>query len=486
MTNKSSNKPASKPIKFGTDGWRGVVADDYTFDNVRAVAQATAEWLKRDKQASKGVVIGFDTRFLSGTFAGLVAEVMAGNGIQTTLTSAFCPTPALSWAVRDKQAGGGVMITASHNPARWNGFKVKPHYGGSAPEEITREIENTIPAVQAADRVQSIPLGEGEAQGLIERVDVRAPYLKTLGGFVDLPKIQEAGWHVLIDPMYGSAQGWLSRLVQGGSTSVQEIHNERNPSFPGLRAPEPIAANLKESIDLIKEGGFDVGLSMDGDADRFGLIDENGRFITQLQTFALLVYYFLEVREERGPIVRSVTMTRMVDRLGELYDCPVHETQVGFKHLGAKMMETNALIAGEESGGSAFRGHIPERDGLLAGMFILDFMTRTGKRPSELLADLYEKVGPHEYDRVDVTIRPDERDAIEAQVQANEPDTIAGFKVVGRDEIDGYRFNLEGGWWLLLRFSGTEPLLRIYAEMPTSEQVQDALVQGQEIAGISL
>ena len=179
-------------------------------------------------------------------------------------------------------------------------------------------------------------------------------------------------------------------------------------------------------------------------------------------------------------------MTRMVDRLGELYDCPVHETRVGFKYLGAKMMETNALIAGEESGGSAFRGHIPERDGLLAGLFILDFMTRTGKRPSELLADLYEKVGPHEYDRVDVTIRPDERDAIEAHVQANEPETIAGFKVIGRDELDGYRFNLEGGWWLLLRFSGTEPLLRIYAEMPSSQQVQDALAQGQEIAGISL
>ena len=479
MTNK-------QPIKFGTDGWRGVIADDYTFDNVRAVAQATADWLKHEKQASNGVVIGFDTRFLSGSFAGLVAEVMAGNGIKTALTNSFCPTPALSWAVRDRQAGGGVMITASHNPARWNGFKVKPHYGGSAPEEVTREIENGIPGVQAADRIQTVPLGEGEAQGLIERIDVRAPYLKTLSGFVDIEAIQDAGWHVLIDPMYGAAQGWTSRLLQGGSTSVREIHAERNPSFPGLRAPEPIAANLKESIELIEEGGFDVGISTDGDADRFGLIDENGRFITQLQTFALLVYYFLEVREERGPIVRSVTMTRRVDRLGELYDCPVHETRVGFKYLGAKMMETNALIAGEESGGSAFRGHIPERDGLLAGLFILDFMTRTGKRPSELLADLYEKVGPHEYDRVDVTIRPDERDAIEAHVQANEPETIAGFKVIGRDELDGYRFNLEGGWWLLLRFSGTEPLLRIYAEMPSSQQVQDALAQGQEIAGISL
>lgn len=474
------------PIKFGTDGWRGVIADDFTFENVRIVAQATAEWLKREKQASKGVVIGYDTRFLSGSFAGAVAEVMAANDIKTALTSSFVPTPALSWAVRDRGAGGGVMLTASHNPARWNGFKVKPYYGGSAPAEVTSAIENAIPAIAAANRTVSRPLGEAEAEGIVERIDVRAGYLKALSTFVDIEAIQKAGWHVLIDPMFGSAQGWMPRLLQGGATSIRELHSERNPSFPGLRAPEPIAHNLKESMALIEEGGFDVGLALDGDADRFGLIDEQGNFITQLQTFALLVYYFLEVRGERGPIVRSVTMTRMIDRLGELYDCPVHETAVGFKYLGAKMMETNALIAGEESGGSAFRGHIPERDGLLAGLFILDFMTRTGKRPSELLADLYAKVGPHEYDRVDVTIRPEEREAIEAHVQANEPEKIAGFRVIGRDEIDGYRFNLEGGWWLLLRFSGTEPLLRIYAEMPSGSLVQDALAQGEEIAGISL
>jgi len=473
-------------IKFGTDGWRAVIAEDFTFENVRLVAQATAEWLKREKQASKGVVVGFDTRFLSGTFASAVAEVMAGNDIHVALTSSFVPTPALSWAVRDRAAGGGVMITASHNPARWNGFKVKPYYGGSAPAEITSAIENAIPAIVSSGRVQSVALGEAEASGHVERIDVRNAYLKALAAFVDTPAIQAAGWNVLIDPMFGAAQGWMPKLLQGGTTSVREIHGERNPSFPNLRAPEPIASNLKESMELIADGGYDVGLATDGDADRFGLIDEHGRFITQLQTFALLVYYFLEVRGERGPLVRSVTMTRMVDRLGELYGCPVHETQVGFKYLGQKMMETNALIAGEESGGSAFRGHIPERDGLLAGLFILDFMTRTGKRPSELLAELYEKVGAHEYDRVDVTIRPEERDAIEANVQANEPDRIAGLKVIGRDEVDGYRFNLEGGWWLLLRFSGTEPLMRIYAEMPSSEQVQEALAVGQEIAGVAL
>jgi alpha-D-glucose phosphate-specific phosphoglucomutase len=474
------------PIRFGTDGWRAVIAEDFTFDNVRAVAQATADWLKREKQAGRGVVIGYDTRFLSGTFAAAVAEVMAANDIKVALTNTFVPTPALSWAVRDRQAGGGVMITASHNPARWNGFKVKPDYGGSAPDSVTAAIENAIPAILASGKVHARPLDEAEAQGLVERIDVRNAYLRTITGFVDIEAIKAANLNILVDPMYGSGMGWLPRAIEGGATTVQEIHGERNPSFPNVRAPEPIASNLQEPMAILAAGGFDAGLALDGDGDRFGLIDEHGQFITQLQTFALLVYYFLEVRGERGPIIRSVTMTRMVDRLGEIYGCPVYETPVGFKHLGEKMRESDAMIAGEESGGSAFRGHIPERDGLLAALFVLDHIARTGKRPSELLTELAEIVGPHEYDRVDITVRTEERAAIEAHVQAQHPEEIAGLRVVSRDQVDGYRFHLEGGWWLLMRFSGTEPLLRIYAELPTTEQVQDALTAGQAIAGISL
>ena len=476
----------STPIVFGTDGWRAVIADDYTFENVRTVTQAMADWMKRDGLAEKGVVIGYDTRFLSGSFAGAAAEVMAANGIKVALSSVFLPTPALSFAVREREAGAGIMITASHNPARWNGFKVKPWYGGSAPPEVTAAIEGAIPAVQAAGTVQYAPLGELETQGAVERYDVRASYLRACTNFVDLERIKAAGFHVLVDSMFGAAQGWVAKAILGGATTVQELHGERNPSFPGLRAPEPIAPNLTEPMALIAGGGIDVGLATDGDGDRFGLIDERGRFVTQLQTFALLVHYFLEVRGERGPIVRSVTMTRMVDRLGELYGCPVHETRVGFKYLGPKMMETDAMIAGEESGGSAFRGHIPERDGVLSGLLVLDAMAKTGKRPSELLADVYARVGPHEYDRIDVTVRPDERTAIEARVGGATPTRIARLAVTGVDQIDGYRFTLEGGWWLLIRFSGTEPLMRIYAEMPSMEQVQTALAEGQALAGVSL
>ncbi len=473
-------------IRFGTDGWRAVIADDFTFDNVRLVAQATAEWLKQDGQAVKGVVVGYDTRFLSGSFASAVAEVMAANDIKVLLSSSFLPTPALSYAVRERQAGGGVMITASHNPARWNGYKVKPWFGGSAPPEVTAAIENAIPAIEARGSVAYTPLATAEAQGTVERIDVRSAYLKAISAFVDIEAIRAAGFDVLIDSMYGAAQGWLARTLADGATTVREIHGERNPTFPGIRAPEPIASNLGDAMRIIADGGYDVGLSTDGDGDRFGLIDERGRFITQLQTFALLVYYFLEIRGERGPIVRSVTMTKMVDRLGELYDCPVYETPVGFKFLGPRMTESDAIIAGEESGGYAFRGHVPERDGLLSALCILDFMAKTGKRPSELLAELYEKVGPHEYDRVDITVRTEEKAAIEERVQASTPDEIAGLRVESLDRVDGYRFHLEGGWWLLMRFSGTEPLLRIYAEMPSCELVQRALAAGQEIAGVTL
>ncbi|MQA00384.1 MAG: phosphoglucomutase/phosphomannomutase family protein [Dehalococcoidia bacterium] len=478
--------PTAPEIKFGTDGWRAILADDYTFDNVRAVAQATAEYMRRHDLASQGVVIGYDTRFLSGTFAGAVAEVMAANDIPVALTSNFVPTPALSHAVRQREAGLGVMITASHNPARWNGYKVKPSYGGSAPAEVTGEIEHAVPGIITGDRVRSMPLGEAEAKGLVERFDGQAPYLKALRDYVDMEAIRSASLNALFDPMFGASQGWLTEALGEGGTRIHEIHGVRNPSFPGIRAPEPIASNLHEFLEELKGGGYDVGLAADGDGDRFGLADERGRFITQLQTFALLTYYFLEVRGERGPIIRSITMTRMVDRLGEQYDCPVYETPVGFKYLGPKMMETDGMIAGEESGGSAFRGHIPERDGVLAGLLMLDWIAKTGKRPSELLAELYERVGPHEYDRVDVTLRADDRPAILQRMDEVAPDTIAGLKVESKDTLDGYRFTLEGGWWLLLRFSGTEPLLRIYAEMPDMELVQEALQAGQELAGVAL
>ena len=473
-------------IRFGTDGWRAVIADDYTFANVRAVAQATADWMQRAKLAERGAVVGYDTRFLSDAFANAAAEVLAGNEIRVALASAPAPTPALSHAVIERGAGAGVVITASHNPARWNGFKIKQAVGNSASPAVTSKIEQAVPGILTAERVQVVAQGDAVARGLIERFDPKPPYLAALREFVDVERIRDAGLNVAVDSMYGAAAGLTAEAIGEGATAVHELHGELNPAFPGMRAPEPIAANLGPLLKMIEGGGYDIGLATDGDGDRFGLVDEGGRFLNQLQVFALLVRYLLEVRGERGAIVRSITTTKMVNLLGQRADCPVFETPVGFKHLGPTMIEEDALVAGEESGGYAFRGHIPERDGVLSGLLLLDYVVQTGKTPSQLLAELYEELGPHEYDRVDITLRADERDEIAERVAEAEPETIAGLPVVSRDTLDGFRFVLEGDWWLLLRFSGTEPLMRIYAEMPSGEQVQQALEDGQALAGINL
>ncbi|MCC6236535.1 MAG: phosphoglucomutase/phosphomannomutase family protein [Dehalococcoidia bacterium] len=473
-------------IKFGTDGWRALIAEEFTFDNVRIVSQAFADYLRKTNQTSQGVVVGFDTRFAGSAFAAAVAEVLAANDIHVGLTASYLPTPALSYSVLNRSASAGVMITASHNPARYNGFKVKMSNGASAPEDVTRAIEDAVPNVIARNAVKQLPLGEAESRGLVETFDIRPAYIATLRDLVDIEAIRAAGYNVLVDSMYGAAGGLTADILGEGATRVVEIHAMQNPAFPGMRAPEPIAANLGEQLSMLASGGYAVGLSTDGDGDRFGLADERGTFITQLQVYALLTRYLLEVRGERGHIVKSITTSRMMDRLGAMFDCPVIETRVGFKYLGEKMEETNALIAGEESGGYAFRGHIPERDGILSGLYFLDYMVRAGKTPSQLLADLFATVGRHEYDRVDITLRADERDTIQARAAAADPKEIAGIPVVGRDQIDGFRFHLEGGWWLLLRFSGTEPLLRVYAEMPSSEQVQDALQAGMELVGVAL
>ena len=472
-------------IRFGTDGWRAVIGEDFTFDNVRAVAQATAQWMQRAGLAGRGAVVGYDTRLHSAEFAEAVAEVLAGNGIAVGLALAAAPTPAISFAVRERGAGAGVVITSSHNPPEWNGFKVKQAVGNSAPPEVTAEIEAALPDILAGN----MHVAPTETSPPIERFDPRPGYVEALREFVDVERIRAAGLRVAVDSMHGAAGGLAARVLGEGATTVHELRREPNPEFPGMHAPEPIARNLGGLMELIGGGGYDIGVATDGDGDRLGLVDERGAFLNQHQAFALLVRYLLDVRGERGErgaIVRSITSTRMIDRLGERFECPVHETAVGFKFLGPKMVDEDALVAGEESGGYALRGHIPERDGILSGLLLLDYVVRTAKPPSQLLAELYDLVGRHEYDRVDVALRPEDRDTIAARVAAAEPSTITGLRVASRDTLDGYRFTLEGGWWLLLRFSGTEPLLRIYAEMPSAELVRDALREGQGIAGLDV
>ncbi len=476
-------RPATS-IKFGTDGWRAVIAEDYTFDNVRACAASVALYLKQHGLAERGLIVGYDARYASEDFADAVAEVVAAQGIKVYVTDTLVPTPVVSFSIIDRKAGGGVVITASHNPWRWNGFKFKPDYGGSASPEIVAQIEAPLPDL--VDRVlPRTEIGEAKRAGMVQTFDARTPYIAHLGRLIDLERLKAAGLRVAYDAMYGTGAGYFTTLLEGGKTTVTELHGFRNPVFPDMHAPEPIARNLHELSAQLAKGGFDVGIATDGDADRVGIADEKGNFINQLQVFGLLTYYLLEVRGERGAIVKSVTTTRMVQRLGELYGVPVYETQVGFKFLGPKMMETDALIGGEESGGYGFRGHVPERDGVLAGLYMLDFMARTGKRPSELLAELYAKVGPHYYDRVDVALREEDRAAILERAQSANPATVAGLKVTARDTTDGFRFTLEDKGWLLFRFSGTEPLLRIYTEVVGDESlVQRVLAAGRELLGV--
>ena len=471
-------------IRFGTDGWRAVVGEDYTFANVRLCAQGTASLMLEQGLASRGLIVGYDTRFASEDFAAAVAEVSTANGVTTFLCDKAAPTPVISYNLVARDIGAGAIITASHNPARWNGFKYKPDYGGSASPEIVEELERHIAAAAQSDEVRRMPLGDAKAMGMLELLDPEPLYLGHIASLVDLAGIRNAGLKVVVDPMFGAGVGYFDKLLDGGSTTVTELHGEPNPAFPGMSQPEPIAHNLGALMATVPQVKADVGLATDGDADRLGVVDEKGRFVTTLQAFALLCLHHLEVLQQRGPLVRSITMTSMIDRLGEIYDVPVFDTPVGFKYLGPVMMSEGAMAAGEESGGYGFRGNIPERDGILSGLMILDMMVKMGKSPSELLEMLTDKVGPHYYDRWDLEFDPEQRAAILGRVRAAQPSSLAGRRVESSDTRDGYRFVLEGGQWVLIRFSGTEPLLRLYAEAGSPEQVAALLGEARVIAGV--
>ncbi|MBN1161883.1 MAG: phosphoglucomutase/phosphomannomutase family protein [Dehalococcoidales bacterium] len=470
-------------MKFGTDGWRAVIDEDFTVDNVRYCAQGVADYLKKSRLAERGIIIGYDTRRKSEDFAAAAAEVLAGNNIKVHLTPAPTPTPVISYGVLAKKAAGAVIITASHNPAEWNGFKYKDENGWSASDEITSKIVDFISKSYAAGRVERLSLAEAKKKALVMMSDLAPEYFEQINRLIDIDGLRRASLKVVVDPMYGAGIGYLKRILAGGATEVLEIHSERNPTFHGIH-PEPILPHLNELSATVKKHKADVGLAMDGDADRMGIIDEKGNFLNQLQVFALLCLYLLEVRGERGPIIKTLTTTGMTYRLGEIFGVPVHETAVGFKYIAPLMRSENAIIGGEESGGYGFRGHVLERDGILANLYFLDFMVRTGKSPSALLDYLFSRVGPHHYRRVDIKFPEKERQAIIGRVKNSPPDSIDNVKVARLDTTDGFRFILADNSWLLIRFSGTEPLLRIYAETDSPERAERLLEIGKKIAGV--
>jgi len=470
-------------IRFGTDGWRARIAEDFTFENVARCSQGLADRLKAEGIAAKGLVVGYDTRFLSREFAERVATVMAGNGIKAYLSEKAAPTPVVSFNVLHHQAAGAAIITASHNPANWNGFKFKPEYAGSATQEVTDQLEL---AIAESGPVQQIPLTRASDEGLIVEFDPDPPYMERMSKLIDLPAIRSAGLRVTVDSMFGAGAGYIARLIAGGSTTVEEINGYRNPAFPGMEQPEPIAHNLTTLIERIKAGGASVGLALDGDADRVGVVDEHGRFVTTLEVFSLLALYLLENKGEKGALVKGVTSSSMLNRLGERFGVDVHEMKVGFKYIGPRMSEVDALMGGEESGGFAFRGHIPERDGVLSGLYILEYMAKTGSTPSQLVQHLLDQVGSHYYKRRDVSFDPQDRTRIE-ELQRGIGDggltEVAGLHVRQTDEIDGRRLVFDDAW-LIIRFSGTEPLLRLYAEAGKPELVEALLDGAAEYLGI--
>jgi phosphomannomutase len=480
--------PTPTTIVFGTDGWRARVADDFTFENVRRCADGVARYVVERGEQAKGVVIAFDRRFASEHFAAAAAEVLLAHDIPVFLAASAVPTQMSSYEVVERGAAAGIVITASHNPWTDNGFKVKSPTGAAAGPEILAVLEATI-ATNGGVAIERRPLADAEAAGLVERFDPFEGYERYVRRTIDLDALKAADISILVEPLYGAGSSWIPRLLRNSRIRVTEIHNERNPYFGGIN-PEPIRPNVDAALAIIAGGGYDLGLFLDGDADRAGAADERGEFIHQLQVTGLVMYHLAEHRGLREPVVVSVNNTSMVARLGERYGIATHETPVGFKYIGPKMIETGAMLGAEESGGYGFGMHLPERDGIYADLMLLELFLRekaAGRWPvSRAIAHFHEIAGPSFYRRVDVHVERGAYDGVKRRLlvdlREQTPTSLAGHAVartVPLSTNDGVKFFLEDGSWLLVRTSGTEPLVRVYTEA-TSAGTRDALLDAGE------
>jgi phosphomannomutase len=469
-------------IRFGTDGWRAIIGDDFTLENVKACAEAVARNLVSAGRSQQGLVVGFDTRHGSSQFARAVVEVANSYGIPTHTFDVAAPTPACSSAVVDHKAANGVMITASHNPPEWNGFKVKSSAGGSASPEEVEQIERHLSDI-LADRTVDL-ISTQAADGTDTVFDVIGPYVEQINRVIDVAPIKAQSLKVVVDAMHGSGAGIIPEVLNGDVIEVTEIRSERNPDFPGMEQPEPIEQNVRPLSETVRNLGADVGIALDGDADRVGIVDENGRYFSTLEVFSLLTDHFMGRRNERDGVACTITMSSMVDKLSAHHGAPIYRTPVGFKFVGPTMIENGCSMGGEESGGYAFKGHVPERDGSLSGLLFLQAMVMSGKKPSELLADLHMLVGPHIFRRIDVSYDRSEHDVLTEKVMSASPDSLGGLAVESDDRRDGVRFDLSGGSWAVARMSGTEPLVRMYAETPDEHALTSVLADLRATLGV--
>ncbi|HEX3435404.1 MAG TPA: phosphoglucomutase/phosphomannomutase family protein [Pseudacidobacterium sp.] len=471
-------------IKFGTDGWRGVIADDFTFDNVRAAAAAIGHYVLSKKDPGEGVCIGYDTRFGSQAFAQSVAEVFASAGIPVQLADRITPTPALSLGVHARGAAGGVMITSSHNPYQWNGVKYKAYYGGSGKPSIIAEIEGFL----------GQPLPKASNPAKVETVDFQTPYIEAISKFADLDLISKSGLKFAVDCMYGAGRGVLAGIFTNIGVDFVEIRAEHDPLFPGIN-PEPIEPHIRALQDAVVAHKCHAGLATDGDADRIGAVDEDGNFVDAHKIFAVLLQWLLERKKWPGDVTRAFNTTKMLDRICTRYGRTLHEHGIGFKYVCDLMLEEDILIGGEESGGIGIKRHLPERDGLLNALLIANVMAEEKCTLGRLVARLQEEYGEHQYGRIDLHINDELKNAAISKARAGVKE-FAGMPVEKVETLDGIKFYLKNPeavkrpkaaeTWLLLRASGTEPLLRIYSESGSKESVAKLLEAAREFAMNSL
>ena len=468
-------------IKFGTDGWRAVISDDFTFDNVKRVAQAMADYVKSQQSVLKNktqqVAVGYDTRFLSEKYAEIIASVMASNGIKTVLADRPCPTPSVSYVIKDRNLLGGVVVTASHNPPQYNGIKYKTSYGGSATLEMTKAIEGYLDA----NPIQCLPFDELKAKALIEMEDMVPPHLNFVKKYVNLKLLKGSHLKVVVDAMHGAGNSYIAQALKGGKCKVDTIRGERNPGFGGV-APEPKMPNLKPLVDATKAGKYDVGLASDGDADRLGVAIPAGKLITGHKIMALLLLHLLEDRKMTGGVVQTICGTSLIDKICKKYGLKMHETAVGFKYISDIMMKEDVLIGGEETGGIAFKNSIPERDAFMSGLLMLEMMVMRKKKMADLLKAIDREYGTYEYRRMDIKY-PDDKKAKLMESLKNKPlDKVLDKRVAEIKSYDGFKFICEDSSWLMLRLSGTEPILRIYSEAATEKKALAILDFGKKVA----
>ncbi len=480
-------------IQFGTDGWRAVISDTFTFGNLRLVAQAIADAVNSPDWLDEGhpdhdphlMVVGHDTRFLSDRFAREVARVLAANGIKVHLAHADAPTPAISYAVIHLRAAGAVMVTASHNAPRYNGIKIKAAYGGGALPAQCRRVEVYLNDNETRARGPNLmDFDQAVEAGMITRFNPFQPYAEHVHSIIDMERIASfpERLHVVADAMYGSGRSYLKSLLGGTGLEVMEIRGEMNPGFGGVH-PEPIMKYLGATASAIANGRGDIGLITDGDGDRIGAMDGRGQFIDPHRIMSLCLRYLVEKKRQSGAVVKTVSTTHMLNRQAEIYALPLYETPVGFNHISDLMRSERVLIGGEESGGISIQGHIPEGDGILIGLLLLEVMAAYGTSLHELVENLLRDFGPVKYTRHDLRLaHPVEKKELVCRLQRRAPDKIGHLSVKDLQTTDGVKYLLENDSWLLIRPSGTEPLLRVYAEGRNEADVEALLDYGREVA----